>query len=228
MTYRLNKLRDSSTSKKEWDSIFEGLLKEKNDEDLKYRWSTLLDFHHDIQRNKEEKETGIFHFQNLKILLVAACISLLIAIPFFSNSAEDPQTMALQYLNDQEILHPGISKGTATENKTRILAIQSFNSKNYETAIGYYQNLETINTEDKYYYGLALLKNEKYIEALQQFESSAADSDRFQQELNWYQSLAYLLAGDSEKAEEVLQRIRPDEWNYEKAHSLLENIKDTP
>lgn len=223
---KLKKLLNPGIPEKEQDSILEEVIKEKLDNDLKGKWQTILERDYGIAPNEvmRKKATSI---RNLKIVLAtAASIILLIAIQFFSTTSPDLQEMAQQYLSDQEILHPGTSKGSVTENETRISAIQSFNSKDYAKASKYYQNLEEPNEEDLYYHGLALLLKNKYPEAIKQFEQSRAIGNRFGQELNWYQSLAYLLDNQNKEAKILLTQIGKTDWNHQQAQQLLKQLDD--
>ncbi len=224
MKDKLNKLLDPSISKKEEDLIFEEIMKKKHDQDLKTKWREILSTKYGIN-----KESIILKKKNstskiIKIFLAtAACISLIVAFQFFYNTPPTPYTIAQHYINNQEILHPGASKGITEENQNRILAIHAFNNKNYRQSIKYFQNLNEANDEDVYYYGLALLLNNQYPEAIQKFESNNNDN-RFREEINWYQSLAYILDKQNAKAKIVLEQINKTDWNYTQAQELLQKL----
>ncbi len=227
MKDKLKKLLDPDISKKEEDQIFEEVLKKKLDEDLKMKWQGMLNSDHGIVRNETSTKKKVSSSNYIKIFLAAAaCISLLIALQVFYTAPSDPYTMAQQYLNKQEILHPGASKGIVDEDENRTLAIQAFNNKDYEQSTKYYQNLEAANEEDMYYHGLALLLNNRYSEAIRKFEENGIKSDRFKQEIHWYRSLAYLLNKQNEKAETLLKQIGSNEWNYQQAQQLLKQLDE--
>lgn len=225
MINRLKRLLNPDISEKEQDAILGEVIKEKLDEDLKGKWQTILDRDYGIPSSKTIEGKKALSSRNLKILLAAAaCIGLIITIQFFDTTPTDARMLAQNYLSEQEILHPGASKGPVDEDRTRTLAIRSFNSKNYGKAAQYFQNLETANEEDRYYYGLALLLKNKYPEAIRQFEQSRAAGNRFGEELNWYQSLAHLLNKQNEEAKIRLLQIGNTDWHYQQAQQLLERL----
>ncbi|WP_299212314.1 hypothetical protein [uncultured Aquimarina sp.] len=227
MKNKLNRLLDPDISKKEQDGIFEEILKKKLDEDLKAKWQIKLLQEYGITRNKTNDKKKFFSSKYFKILLAtAACISLIIVTQLFNTAASDPQTLAQQYLYEQEILHPGVSKGFSDENQTRTLAILTFNNKNYLQSIQYFQNLETQTEEDIYYHGLALLLNNQYAEAIMKFKTMNTNSNRYRQELNWYQAIAYLLDGQHNNAKIQLKQIGNTDWNYKNAQQLLKELNE--
>ncbi len=226
MSNRLIKLTDPKISKEEEDRILTEVITAKMNQDLRRKWEHMLEEEYKVTREGRSKVRRLFSSRNTKLLLaIAACIALVIAIPFMNISTTTSQELAQQYLAEQEVLHPGISKGTAAEDEMRVRAIQSFNNQAYGQAAQQFGQLEASNEEDHYYHGLALLLSNRYPEAIEQFEQSEAMNDRFLQELHWYQALAYLLDGNDQQAAEVLTHIQSGDWNYEKAQSLLEKIR---
>ncbi|GAA4278633.1 tetratricopeptide repeat protein [Aquimarina mytili] len=225
MKNKLKRLLDPNISKEEEDQIFEEVLKRKHDEDLRTKWQKMLSNDYGITRNsinlKRKKDTSKY----IKVVLAAAaCIALIVTLQLFTSVESDPYVIAQQYLNDQEILHPGASKGITDENHNRILAIQAFNTKQYSLSIKYFQSIKAETKEDKYYHGLAFLLNDQYIEAIQLFEMINSNKGPFRQEINWYQSLAYVLNKENTKAGILLKRIKNSDWNHIKAQELLKNI----
>ncbi|MBQ4819296.1 hypothetical protein [Aquimarina sp. MMG016] len=221
MKEKLNKLSDPNISKQEEDQILEQVLKKQFDNDLRNKWKEKLDHEFGIKRNKN----GFTNKKYLKIFIAtAASIALIIGLQLFNTTPSDPYVLAQQYLNDQEIIHPGATKGISDENENRVLAIQMFNSKDYEQAASYFLNLEAPTEEDTYYYGLALLLNNQYNKAIVKFEENRTNSSKYIQELNWYQSIAYLLNKQPNKASSLLKQINNTDWNYEQAQLLLERI----
>ncbi len=225
MRDKLNKLLDPNISKKEEDQILEDVIKMKHDEALKTKWRGVLSNKYDITRNENNSNKTIKFSNTLKIILAtAACISILLTIQFFGASS-NPSDLAQQYLNEQEILHPGASKGFEKRDENRTLAIQAFNNGDYDKSSKYFQSIETINDEDLYYEGLAFLLNSKYTQAIQKLETIESN-ERFKQELNWYLSLAYILDKQNEKAEKQLKQISSTDWNYLHAQELLKTLNE--
>ncbi|SHI80643.1 tetratricopeptide repeat protein [Aquimarina spongiae] len=226
MNDKIHQLLGPNLSKDEEDKILGQILKEKHDADLKVKWKTKLENEYGITRNKhisKNKNRNTF----IKILLAtAACIAVVVTIQLAGSSAVDVSLIAQNYLDEQEILHPGTSKGVSKEEVFRTLAIQSFNQKEYKQSSGYYQSLTNPDQEDLYYHGLALLLSKDYENALQKFEENKQTGDKYAQEINWYQSLTFLLLKQIDAAEDQLEQINPDDWNYEKAQKLLEQLKN--
>ncbi len=222
MKEKINKLLDPNISKKEEHEIFEEILKRKHDDDLKQKWQETLSTEYGIHKNSNttnRKRSSKY----IKIFLAAAaCIAVILTLQRSNAGSNSSSELAQRYLNDQEILHPGASKGLAEENLNRTLAIQAFNSQKYQKSIEYFESLVETSEEDKYYNALAFLLNKEYQEAIQKFEETNKDS--FRQEVNWYQSLAYLLNNQEENAAELLQQINKTDWNYAKSQKLLKTI----
>ncbi|GAA4271566.1 hypothetical protein U6A24_13350 [Aquimarina gracilis] len=224
MKEKINKLLDPNISSKEEDQIFEEILKRKHDSDLRNKWQETLSQEYGINKNissiKKNNSSKYFKI----FLAAAACIALILTIQLTNNSLDKNTTkIAQSYLSTQEILHPGASKGIAEENQSRILAIQAFNNKEYRQSIIHFETLSEVTEEDQYYHAMALLLNNNYQEAIQKFEET--NKDRFRQEINWYQSLAYLLNEQNEKAQHLLKQINTSDWNYTLSQELLEIIK---
>ncbi|MBW1299061.1 hypothetical protein [Aquimarina litoralis] len=227
MENKLNKFLDPNTPKKELDVVFGEILKKKLDEDLRAQWAVKLSQEYGITRSKTNGKGKFFSSGYLKIFLAAAaCISIIISLQLLDKTNTDSQILAQQYLSQQEILHPGTSKGASDENQTRILAILTFNNKDYAQSIQYFQNMKTQKEEDTYYHGLALLLDKKYIEAIEKFRMVRAISDRYGQELNWYQSIAYILDEQNDNALTQLKRINSTDWNYKNAQQLLKELNE--
>ncbi|TPN83007.1 tetratricopeptide repeat protein [Aquimarina algicola] len=227
MKDNINNLLDPNISPEEEDKILEQFLAKKLDNDLKVRWQEMLREEHDIATHEPEPQKKSKSSTYIKMFLAAAaCITLIVTLQVLYNAPVAPNTLAQNYLEEQEILHPGVSKGTITEDKTRVTAIQEFNAKKYVTAATYFQKLESPNEEDLYYHGLSLLLSKDYRGAIAQFNNSIKTNPKYEQEIRWYQSLAYVLSKKTKKAKQQLQQIKPTDWNYKKAQELLKEMNE--
>lgn len=221
----INKLLDPNISKKEEDQIFEELLKKKYDNELRTKWQEKLTKDHGISREHSSLHRKTSSGKYLKLILAAAAsIALIVTLQLFNVTSNNVSELAQQYLDDQEILHPGASKGTAEESNDRTLAIQAFNQKEYNRSILLFSTLSKASDEDRYYLGLSYLLNKQYKEAIQEFETTKIKSNRFSQEINWYLSLTYLLNQQNNKAKKVLKSIKTNDWKYTKAVELLKKL----
>lgn len=221
MKNRLQKLLDPDLSKQEEDKILEELIKTQHDNELKTRWEKKLSEEYGIDRDtiqlKKNKSSASKYIR--LFIAAAACIALIVTVQLLNTDTAND--LAQQYVTQQEILHPGASKGVINEDQNRTLAIQEFNNKNYRQSILYFESLHEVNEEDRYYHGLALLLSDQYRESIQKFEA-ISDRKQFRQEINWYQSLAYILNKQENKAQKLLQQIGTNDWNHKKAKKILE------
>ncbi len=221
MKEKLNRLSDPNISKQEEDQILEEVLKKQFDGELKTKWKEKLENEFGIKRSTN----GFKNKKYLKIFIAAAAsIALFITLQLFNTTSSDPYVLAQQLLNEQEIIHPGATKGISDENQNRILAIHMFNSKDYIKSTIYFNNLTNPTEEDSYYHGLALLLSNQYTKAILKFEENRTTGDKYLQELTWYQAIAYLLNKQPGKSNTLLRQITNTEWNYKKAQQLLKKI----
>ena len=225
MTNKLHKLLDPNISKKEEDQIFEELLKEKFDQDLKTQWKNTLQDEYGITRNQFKIKRSSSKYIRI-LLATAACISLIVLIQFLTNTSSiSAYELAQEYIENQEILHPGASKGMVEGIENKSLAIEAFNTQQYSVAAGYFDKIQIPTEEDNYYHGLALLLDKRYKKAINMFQKGSKESERYKQEINWYLSIAYLLNKENEKAKTQLEYIQSSDWNYQQAQELLKQLE---
>lgn len=226
MEEKLHKFLTEELPEKETDAILEELITQEMDADLRKRLSKTLEQEHGITREYGKKTAKVKYLGY--ILAAAASISILIALVFYPNTNMDnPQLLAQQHLQEQHFSHPGTFKGAdPTMERQRSQAIVSFNNGDFSNAIVHFKALASPTAEDRYYLGLSYLMNEQYGLAIGNLEKSMMTSERFVEEVQWFMGLAQLLEGDTEKAEETLNKIGPYEWKYKEARLLLEKMKN--
>ncbi|MBQ0735566.1 tetratricopeptide repeat protein [Aquimarina celericrescens] len=224
MKNKLEKLVSGTLSETEEDSLLQEIIRKKQDRALRNRWEQELENKHGIKKVEDYGVRVISYKKYVSAFVtVAACFAIFFGIRFF-NQESTAETLAINYLHDQEILHAGSYKGAAKEDTFRFEAMKAFNSNEYEESIINYNKLDHKTEEDTYYLSLAYLLGGQYNEAALNFEKLSVYSKDYEQEINWYLALSYLLNGQNDKAKLRLRKINDNEWNYNKALKLLNSL----
>jgi tetratricopeptide (TPR) repeat protein len=107
-------------------------------------------------------------------------------------------------------------------------AFQSYESKDYKEASGYFEEVHRRNPNDKkvcFYYGISLLMLDKNDDALIYLKKAAGDNLLFEQ-ADYYFALALLRLDDFDKAAEVLNEIVRNGSSYSAAaNKILNDIR---
>lgn len=74
-------------------------------------------------------------------------------------------------------------------------------------------------------YQLSYLYIQEYERSIEDLGSLKQDTTIYNDEINWYYSLALILNGDIEKAKKSLTRIGTNGWNFSKAQVLLKSLE---
>jgi len=154
---------------------------------------------------------------------LAASLAILISSIMVFNLFNSNVELANQLIENDYFIHPGIEKGkTLPDSEMRILAITAYGHRNFKEAAQLFSSIKSKSADDQFFSALSFLYDEQYKESIEAFRVS---NSVFREEVNWYLSLAYILSGDTEKALEILHKIKPREWNYLKAQKLLSEYK---
>ena len=170
-------------------------------------------FHADLEEGegKVKKLNAPFPLQRY---LIAAAIGLLILIGIFSlpkGGDQNEQLFAAYFQAD-----PGlITSMSAGNNYAFNKAMVAYKEGKYKEAIGSWEKLYQNNPQNdslNYFLGAAYLANAEPTKAIAYFEYVyPLEESSFQQESLWYLGLAYLKAGEVEKAKEFLAKsTRPE------------------
>ena len=217
-------LQNTSNQEDKEQLLMQGIravLKEEHKKELENKLSE--EYNVAKQRPKETKIRRLFP----KIAAVAAVILLLFFFvrPDFGIE-NDSHSLAEQYVNEDQTLHPGVSKGITNESTTlQSSAIQQFNSGDFVSAAQSFSQLADVNDENKFYMALSQLKSGQHEQALQSFQEMDELDTVFDEEINWYLSLAYALNDDTGKALEQLREIKKDDWKFTEAQRLIRLIE---
>lgn len=231
----LQKYTDGNMTPEELDDFSGKFLKAKFDHDRKKRWSKALKNKHDVERlaTTQKGKGGVRRLYFLLPIMAAAAIALLVVFNpgIFSLESNTPGQLAEAYMEDSFLASQEITKGTEDIEQAKLKAHTFYNNKKFSEAIQQFEILPDSVQSDKvtqFFLGMSYLYNEEYADAVSSFEQAQtiANDSRFEQELQWYLSIAYIKAGDRIKAEILLQKIIDKQgWNHVKAKELMEAYK---
>ncbi len=110
-------------------------------------------------------------------------------------------------------------------------AIRPYDSKDYKSAISYFDTYIQINPNDKkakLYLGISQIHANKYKKSLLTLQSliSTADNDYISKHIDWYMGIALLMDNQTEAATSHFNKISKDNPHYTSAEKLLKQIKN--
>ncbi len=227
--------RDMTLSEQELDTITRDLLKGKFNEERRNSWKSKLAAQHDVERTSsattiemKPKDRGRLRPLYIISAIAATIALLLVVLPLFQSSGTSPQQLAMEYL-EKPFPHNAVRGDEVST--TRLRATEAYNEQNFGAAMQQYNTLiasEEAEVGDYFYLGLSELYTEQYplaVQHLEQAQALAASGKEFQQEIDWYLSLAYLQAEHTAKAKTLLQQIvNNKQWKQADAIKLLEQI----
>lgn len=155
--------------------------------------------------------------------LIAALFLILITIAsvfLFKNKEIDPQLIFLKYYQP---LSDNYSRGSV--NDAYGIAVQTFNSKNYNLAFEQFEEIATVDIENysaKLYLGICGIELGRFSKAETQFKLIIESQDPFFiQDAEWYLALLYLKMEDVEKATNIFEEINKKDGMFSKNASLV-------
>ena len=224
------KITDTNLSQEETDRILGRVIEAKFDAELKKDWEQKLQMEFGISKTprKEGRVRSLGRRNWLYLAAIAASILLIIVALnlFVTPSPENPQSLAMSYIENTDIHHPGATKGLETETETtRQSAIEAFNAGQYPAAAQLFSAIAEKTEQDRYHSALASLLSQNYDESIAQFRQLSTASSTYQEEINWFLPIALLLDNQKVEAQEMLAAIQAGEWNFENAQKLLKSMK---
>ena len=162
---------------------------------------------------------------NKIILWILACILGLLLILMLSRiiwPSEESKLFAQYYQPLANLVDP-ISKGQVGE----LSAFQLYEKALYQEALDLL-NTSTDKSENALYKGLCHIELGQFPEAITNLEPIASDSDHsYQQEAQWYLSLAYLKNDNKIKLNQLLEEIsrQPNHFYSAKALQLIQSLQ---
>lgn len=218
---KYNDIKDSQNQ----DEYLAALMKKQFDQELKEKWAKQLktDYGGSAPTPEIKQKTLIRKLLPF-VGSIAACLFLFFV---YQNSVQsemlNPETAFLEEFNNP-IIHPGITKGLTEDNQARQTGIAQFNKQNFKDAALSFSQIEVENTEDQFYQAMSFFYLKKSERAIPIFEQLLTKDSNFNEEINWFLSLAYVNKGDSASAKKKLLGIQETEWKFKEARQLLESL----
>jgi len=167
-------------------------------------------------------------------LAVAASVLLLLSAGsyFLWSTTHSAQHLALQHIETPHELVDEVKRGAEgiAQNKGR--AMEAYYNQQYEVALQYLQAIEAQDQADADVYfqmGLCLMYQQRpaYQGALDAFaEAKKSDPARYQDEINWYSALCFILTNQLDAAKATLQKVAdsPSSRKNKDAEKLLQTL----
>lgn len=117
-------------------------------------------------------------------------------------------------------------------NESLNLAMVAYDAKNYDQAFQIFNQLklESLSSEVSFYAGVSALGSSRFQEALDYFKRASKGENKYYQQIQWYSALSLWQLDQLDNSIEQLRKISFDQFNFEKAQSLLvylESLKAT-
>ncbi|MCB0640209.1 MAG: hypothetical protein KDC44_01155 [Phaeodactylibacter sp.] len=213
----------------EWEPKAQQLINAKFDLEKQLSWEQSL-----AERGIYRKPSTAKRISLRRGLAVAASLLFLLAAGWFMmiQSNTPAQKMALKYMESPHQLVDEVQRGAEgiAQNKGR--AMEAYYNRQYEVALKHLQTIEAQGQADADVYfqmGLCLMyqKMPNYTVALQSFaEAQSLDAESYQDEINWYSALCYVLTDQTDAAKTALQKVAdsPSSRKHKDAEQLLQTL----
>lgn len=230
-----NKYLNNTTSDQEQEAITELFIREKFNNELRQKMTQRLQANYGIARDQPGgKSTRLNRLQIIRWgSSIAAAILIGFAVWYVTAPTPSYQQLTNEYLAEH-IPSNERRKGAAEISQLRAAAIDAYSKQDYVKSAELRKQVTEYpeaRGEDFFYLGLSYLFQEKAqlapaIEALR----SAVEfptGHYYQEESQWFLSLAYIKAERIEEARALLQSTVDQQlWNANKAQQLLEALPD--
>jgi len=167
---KIEEFLDMNLKGEKLDQLMKEILEEKFDNELKSKYSKILQDEFDVQRHdkNQAKPKRVASKVGLLVLLLSVIMS---AGYFVINHLSKSQNELPTYLAENQLLYQG-----STRNETKIMtasksrAYNLFNKGEYKTFLELLSSESRISTEDTFFRGYARMVQESYQEALIDFD----------------------------------------------------------
>jgi predicted nucleic acid-binding Zn-ribbon protein len=196
-----------------------------NDLDKRRDWETKLALQYDVKRTASKNR--VIPLNIIKIMAVAASLLVLVvAANQYLFHPSTPMMMAENLLESTNITHPGVLKGVGmSDESNRVIAIQAYDKKDYQTALSFFELLKDKTVEDNFFEAISQLHTGKYALAIEKLTEVQNSTGAYDQETKWLIGISHVLNGQHQDAINVLSTIQPNEWQYESAQKLMKKLK---
>lgn len=180
-----------------------------------------------VKTRFRSKEVTPLRRQKWLWFAAAAAIALLIITSLLINSQKTPKGLYISYFDVNEI--PSLNQRSAEENLTLSEAQQFFKKGAYEEALSLFKQLEVSGEINRanllLYIGVSEMELEKFNEAEETFNTLINSNLMDASKGYWFKALLYLKMGESEKAKEILEKIKVNSlYNYQKTDEILNSL----
>lgn len=182
--------------------------------------------------SSKEKKNPIINMNAKFILTIAASLAIIIFTwQYFIVTEDNPASRNLfsEYFEPYPMVLSQRSEADTAGHAALInQAVQEYANGNYSSAANAFHQLMDIHAENisyRFYIGLSLLGSNKGSEAIEILEEMLQTKGHlFTEQSRWYLALAYISAGDKEKAIELLNAIKPGEFHYAKSRLIISEL----
>lgn len=181
------------------------------------------------ENRAEQSFAGRFRPRKALIVAVAASLAILLSITGLLSKQSSQGDLYRKYHSAYET--PGVVRSASiTSSQTLAMALQKFDNRDYEQAIGLLQKViseDQKNMAGHFYAGAALQETGKYRQAINKYETVIVDNDNlFTEQAQWYIALCYLRTNEDKKAYIQFDKIAKKEGFYQlKAKAILRKMK---
>lgn len=149
---------------------------------------------------------------------IAASIAIMVGLFVFQNI-----NPSFDDYNNPEMA-TFVERGDVNENLK--LAQDAFNTKNYKTAILYFEGVLKVNKtpEIQYFYAISLLEDNQFQKAESNLSELKSGTSIYKNKATWYLALSKLKQKDYESCKEILLIIPDDYEDYDQVQELLNEL----
>jgi hypothetical protein len=216
MSTIIEKYMKEELSTAESEKVEAALIKEMFVQEQKTEWK---------KRIAQERASPLSVIWRKPAISSAIAAMLLLGIALFVYSQKEPAIdLADAYLKEK-LYEPQNYMGEKTSEDFWTEAKEAYRNNQYEKTVSSITQISEKTEEQFFCLGLAFIyqKTPNYDLAAQAFLNTRTKGTNYRHETAWYLSLAYLKAGNKEKAKKELERIvATNGWNVENAKKILE------
>ena len=211
---KLKKFLDIETRGEQLDLLMKEFLEEKFDDELKSKYSKILQEDLDVKRSgkvKRLKPRSYLKVASILILLVGAAIGAY----FIMNSLRGGSDGVQQYLAQHQLLFQDSNRNDAAVlSPSKSAAYLEFNKGAYEEYLKMISTVTDRSADDQFFIGYARMMEDDFSGALQALEIFCTDlqpEQKYYQEANLYKAIC-LLKTDENKFDDYFKTLANDSW----------------
>ena len=190
---------------------------------LKNRYAEILDSEHGITRSYTRNKKKLAN--NVRLLSIIGSVAAMFVLGFlFWPASPSPNELALTYIENDFYENKNIKRGDINTDLLRADAITAYNNKDFGLAKSKYSAIENLSREDQFFYGMSLMYNGEYDEAIVRFNQlMPLKQFKYIQEVQWFNAICLVRNGQFDKAKTLLEKQK--EWKKEEATELLKALR---